>query len=220
MRPHDGSEKSAAGTTSKELRDDLGTSPDRLRLEVRRDIPGTRNVRPVLDDDIPAHAAHSPWRRTRRLRQCLRMHPNPNARSLRSSVDPDGPVPDRHVSLAADVLGPRELRVVRVRSLPGPPLSWKCPLLVGSGKSVTPWARMHLEKASSACCCCACCAGVGGAPLGESFWQAFCAAWKTGEVGSISTRLLRARTHGRAGDFGGRTTPSRQTGREGLVRHM
>src|SRR5271169_4857942 len=44
---------------------------------------------------------------------------------------------------------------------------------------------MHLEKASSSCSSCACCAGVGGPPLGESAWQAFCAAWNVGEVGSI-----------------------------------
>src|SRR5215472_17030323 len=37
------------------------------------------------------------------------------------------------------------------RSDPGPPFRSIPPWLVGSGKSLIPWARMHREKASSLC---------------------------------------------------------------------
>src|SRR6516225_258815 len=37
------------------------------------------------------------------------------------------------------------------RSDPGPPFSAIPPWLLGSGKSLIPWARMHREKASSLC---------------------------------------------------------------------
>src|SRR5437660_8695259 len=43
---------------------------------------------------------------------------------------------------------------------------------------------MHCENASAAAWAAACCAGSGAPPRGSSDWQACCAAWNWGELGS------------------------------------
>ncbi len=64
-------------------------------------------------------------------------------------------------------------------------LNWRPPPEPGSGKFVTPWARMHLANFNACASCAACCAGVGGViPITER--QALNAAWKRELAGSRS----------------------------------
>ena len=56
------------------------------------------------------------------------------------------------------------------------------PVNFGSGKFVTPCARMHLENLSAFCSACLIWAADG---LGRRDWHAFDAAWNVGEFGSI-----------------------------------
>src|ERR1700676_3146313 len=52
----------------------------------------------------------------------------------------------------------------------------------GSGKLVTPCARMHCENLRAFCSACRCWAADG---LGSRDWHAFWAVWNVGELGSM-----------------------------------
>ena len=79
----------------------------------------------------------------------------------------------------AHVLGGLELGRAGFRSLPGLALMEMLilpPWALGSGKSVTPWARMHWENFRACARCWAWAAALGWPPFGRSFWHLVWAA--------------------------------------------